>query len=75
MINTAGTDGLIYGNASFFLKQIVAVLSASIYAFIFTYVMLIIINLITPVKVSEEEEKQGLDTALHGERAYDEGAM
>jgi ammonia channel protein AmtB len=37
--------------------------------------MLIIINYITPVKVPESIEKEGLDTGLHGERAYDEGAL
>lgn len=74
-INAAGADGLIYGNSSFFFKQIVAVTIASVYAFLFTYLMLIIINYITPVRVSEDEEKEGLDMALHGEKAYDEGAL
>jgi Amt family ammonium transporter len=74
-VNAAGADGLLSGNTTFFFKQIVAVAAASVYAFIFTYVMLIIINYITPVKVSESAEKEGLDVALHGERAYDEGAL
>ncbi len=74
-INAAGADGLIYGNSSFLFKQIVAVTIASVYAFLFTYLMLIIINYITPVRVSEAEEKEGLDMALHGEKAYDEGAL
>jgi len=74
-INSAGADGLIYGGGYFFLKQVVAVAAASIYAFVFTYLMLIIINKITPVKVSEEEERQGLDNTLHGEKAYDDGVI
>lgn len=74
-VNPAGTDGLLLGGSAFFFKQVVAVFAAAAYAFIFTYIMLIIINLITPVKVSEEIEKSGLDEALHGERAYDEGAL
>jgi Amt family ammonium transporter len=37
--------------------------------------MLVIINYITPVKVPESMEKEGLDVSLHGERAYDEGAL
>jgi ammonium transporter, Amt family len=73
--NPAGTDGLINGGWNFFGKQIVAVVGAALYAFLFTYVMLIIINYITPVKVPESVEKEGLDVALHGERAYDEGAL
>ena len=40
------------------------------YAFGFTYAMLVVINLITPVRVGEEDER-GLDQAMHGEIAYD----
>jgi Amt family ammonium transporter len=74
-INSAGADGLIFGGSSFFFKEVIAVVAASVYAFVFTYLMLIIINKITPVKVSELEEKEGLDTSLHGEKAYDEGVI
>lgn len=75
MINPAGADGIIFGGGSFFVKQLIAVAAASAYAFVFTYLMLIIINKITPVKVSEQEEKMGLDTSLHGEKAYDDGVI
>ena len=74
-INAAGSDGLIFGNSAFFGKMLLAVIGASVYAFVFTYLMLIIINFITPVRVSPEHEKIGLDNALHGEKAYDEGAL
>lgn len=75
-INAAGVDGLFFGGgASFLVKQIVAVVAASIYGFIFTYLMLIVINMITPVKVEEHIEKMGLDEGLHGEKAYDEGVL
>ncbi|NOU48010.1 MAG: ammonium transporter [Bacteroidales bacterium] len=74
-VNSAGADGLFFGGTSFFVKELVAVTVASVYAFIFTYIMLIIINMITPVKVDEKSERIGLDEALHGERAYDEGVL
>jgi Amt family ammonium transporter len=75
-INSAGADGLIAGGGSALLiKQVVAVVAASIYAFIFTYLLLIIINMITPVKVDEKTELLGLDEGLHGEKAYDEGVL
>jgi Amt family ammonium transporter len=74
-VNGAGANGLLAGESTFFFKQLIAVTIASAYAFIFTYIMLIIINFITPVRVTEESEAQGLDEALHGERAYDEGAL
>ncbi len=68
-------SGLLEGNAGFFVKEMVSVLAAAAYAFVFTYVMLIVINFITKVKVSEEQESLGLDSSLHGEKAYDEGAL
>jgi Amt family ammonium transporter len=74
-VNGAGADGLLTGSFSFFTKELIAVIIASAYAFIFTYIMLILINLITPVRVSEEHEKSGLDEALHGEQAYDSGSL
>lgn len=67
-----GQSGLIEGNVSFFVKEIVAVAIGAAYAFLFTYLMLVIINFITPVKVSKEVEEAGLDKSLHGEAAYDE---
>ena len=70
-MNPAGTDGLLYGGTGFFIKELVVVAGASIYAFVFTYIMLIFINAITPVKVSNEEQLIGLDISLHGESAYD----
>ena len=63
---------LIGGSGEFFLKELISVLAIGAYCFIFTYIMLKIINFITPVKVSMEEEAAGLDSSLHGEMAYEE---
>jgi Amt family ammonium transporter len=71
-----GQAGAIEGDWGFFWKETISVFVAAIYAFLFTYLMLIIINLITPVKVDEVSEETGLDEALHGEKAYDsDGAL
>ncbi|WGS64003.1 ammonium transporter [Marinitoga aeolica] len=69
-VNSNGANGLFYGNASFFWKEFVAVTVVSIYAFIFTYVALWLINKITPIRVSGEAEIEGLDKAEFGEEAY-----
>jgi len=74
-INANGADGIMSGNTTFFIKQVVAVVGACIYGFVFTYVMLAVINKITKVRVTEEDEDAGLDEFLHGEKAYDEGAL
>jgi Amt family ammonium transporter len=70
-----GQGGLLDGDTVFFFKEVIAVVGASAYAFLFSYLMLALINFITPVKVSEADEALGLDESLHGERAYDEGAL
>jgi ammonium transporter, Amt family len=64
------TNGLLLGNSEFFLKQLAAIAISSVWAFGFTYLMLKVINLITPVRVEEEHEEAGLDIVLHGEIAY-----
>lgn len=74
MYNAAGANGLFYGDSSFFLKECAAIGISSVWAFGFTWAMLWLINKITPVRVSEAGEGEGLDLALHGERAYVEGA-
>lgn len=69
-VNPSGADGLFYGGGMFFLKESLTVLGASIYAFLFTYLMLKVINRITPVRVTRADEESGVDSALHGENAY-----
>lgn len=68
-MNPAGADGLLYGGTTFFLKEVAAVVGASLYAFLFTYVMLCLINLITKVRVDEDDE-EAVDEVIHGETAY-----
>jgi len=74
-VNSAGADGLLLGGGAFFLKQTLVVLAVGAYAFIFSYFALKVINIFMRVKVSEAEETEGLDMALHGEIAYEEGAL
>jgi Amt family ammonium transporter len=71
MSNGTILSGLFFGNGgNFFLRELIAILISSIYAFLFTYGVLWLINKIKPVRVSEKDEAQ-LDEALHGEQAYD----
>jgi len=68
-VNAAGADGLIHGGTTFFVKQVVAVAISSVYAFGFTWVMLWLIDRVTTVKTTQEQEMT-LDQSLHGEQAY-----
>jgi len=64
-----GQNGLYHGNSDFFLVQLAGLALACVWAFAFTYGMLMMIDKVTPVRVSEETEA-ALDVALHGEAAY-----
>ena len=70
-INANGADGLMYGGGSFFMKELIAVVVTSIYAFVFTYLMLVLINKFVRVKTTQAEEEEGLDVSYHGEVARD----
>ncbi|MGA2667722.1 MAG: ammonium transporter [Ignavibacteria bacterium] len=69
-VNPNGSNGLLHGDAGFFGKEVVAVIISSIYAFVFSYAMLWVINKFTRVRLTEQEEAMGLDITLHGEEAY-----
>jgi Amt family ammonium transporter len=68
--NPAGTNGLLAGNPEFLVKELVAVVLSSIWAFGFTYCMLWLIDRVTPVRVEAGVEDVGLDSGLHHEEAY-----
>ena len=68
--NPAGADGLLRGGTHFFWMQTLSVAITAAYAFVFSYAALWLINKVVPVKVTVEEEEEGLDTAMHGEEAY-----
>ncbi len=68
--NANGADGLLLGGTGFFGVQVAAVVICSAWAFVFTYGMLWLINLVTPTRVDREAQERGLDIELHGEEAY-----
>jgi len=73
-VNPLGADGAFFGGGAFFVKELVAVVFASVWAFVFSYVMLWLIDKVTPVKV--EQDMQGdLDVMEFGEHAYIEGQL
>ena len=67
-----GVNGLFYGNPHQFLVQILAVVVVAAYSFFGSFILLKVIDKITPLRVSLEEEEKGLDQSQHGEEAYAE---
>jgi Amt family ammonium transporter len=71
MINDV--NGLFYGNVDLLVAQVLSVLVVAAYSFVGSYVLLKVINVFSPLRVSSDEEKKGLDLSQHGEEAYDLG--
>jgi Amt family ammonium transporter len=69
-INAAGADGLFYGNPGLLGIQALAVLISVTFAFVGTFVILKLVDRLIGLRVSEEEERMGLDLSQHDERAY-----
>jgi Amt family ammonium transporter len=67
------SDGWVYGNIDQLGDQALAALAAPLYAFGATYVLLRLLALVMPLRVSEHEEALGMDTVQHGEEAYPTG--
>jgi len=68
-INEAG-KGLLYGNPSQLLTQLIAVVVTFVYSGIMTFVIFMIIKAVIGVRVDAEDQSVGLDESQHGERAY-----
>lgn len=66
-----GVSGLIEGNTHQFWVQVFATVLVAGYAFIMTWVSLKIMDKISPIRVDATVEEKGLDSAIHGEKAYD----
>ena len=69
-INAAGANGFFYGNHGQLWIQVVAVGSAWIYSGVMTFVILKVVNVFVPLRVTEREEAMGLDLSQHSEVAY-----
>jgi Amt family ammonium transporter len=69
IINGAGNNGLLFGNPGQLWTQVLAVLVTAVYSFVVTFILL---KLLSPLglRVSEKEETEGLDLAVHGEEGY-----
>jgi Amt family ammonium transporter len=69
-VNSAGADGLLYGNPGQFVTQLIAVVAVAAYAAVVTWVLLKVVDVLVGLRVSQDEELRGLDTTQHGEVAY-----
>jgi Amt family ammonium transporter len=66
-----GQKGLVYGGGFDLLgKQAAASAITTVWAFVLTFVILKVIDLVIGLRVTEEDEDTGLDLSQHGEAGY-----
>ena len=69
-VNPAGADGLFYGGSALLGAQIKATLVTTAWSLVGTYAILKTLDLLMGLRVSEHEERIGLDLTGHRESAY-----
>ncbi|HIJ41445.1 MAG TPA: ammonium transporter [Deltaproteobacteria bacterium] len=69
-INSAGANGLFFGNAAQLWIQFVSVAATMVFAFVMTYIILKFVDLVMGLRISDEEEIRGMDTTVHNEAGY-----
>ena len=61
-------DGVVIAGMAQFINQVIAVGATIVYTAIATFILLKIVDVIIGLRVTDEEEREGLDVVLHGER-------
>lgn len=69
-VNSGGSNGLFFGNPGQLGIQFVAVAATWILALVGTFIILGILKAVMGLRVTEEDERQGLDLSQHNERGY-----
>ena len=69
-VNSAGGNGLFYGNPKQLGVQAIAVGATLLYSFVVTSILLKVLDMTMGLKVDAEEESLGLDYSQHGESGY-----
>jgi Amt family ammonium transporter len=67
-VNKGQPVGLVEGNGGQILTQLYGVVAVGVFCAVATWVVLKIVDALVGLRVSRDEETEGLDTALHGER-------
>jgi Amt family ammonium transporter len=53
--------------------QVIGIAAAAVWSAVATFAIAKLIGLVVPLRVAHDDELEGLDLAVHGERAYDHG--
>lgn len=65
-----GQTGLIYGGTDLFVAQIASIVFTIVFAGVASFIIIRVIKLFMPIRVSAHEEALGMDRSEHDESAY-----
>jgi len=69
-VNSAGADGLFYGNPAQFGIQLVSVLATWVFCFGASYILFKFVDMVMGLRPSPDDEAKGLDITQHSESGY-----
>jgi Amt family ammonium transporter len=72
--NASGANGLVTGDFTFLGKQVLAVVVTVAFSAVGTLIVLKIVDALVGLRVTSDEEREGLDINLHGEEGYSIGS-
>jgi ammonium transporter, Amt family len=71
-VNPNGANGLLFGDSSLIVKQLIAIAITYVFAAVGTAAILFLLKAVMELRVKIEAEYQGLDISEHGEEGYGE---
>ncbi|HWV56172.1 MAG TPA: hypothetical protein VNZ57_01755, partial [Longimicrobiales bacterium] len=74
-VNPNGADGLLYGNPSLVVVQVIAVLATIAFVAVATAGVIAVVRVVAGLRVSLADELAGIDLSEHGESAYHGGDL
>jgi Amt family ammonium transporter len=72
-VNSLGADGLLNGGSDLMVDQLVAVGATLLFSGVVSLVLAKVVDLVIGLRVTEDQEAEGLDLSQHAETAYNFG--
>lgn len=66
-VNAGGANGLLNGGDSLLTANITGAIAVAVYSMVVTFIIIKVVNAISPLRVSSQDETSGLDASQHGE--------
>lgn len=67
-VNAAGANGLLNGGEKLFIANLEGIGAVAAYSMVVTFIIIKLVGLIKPLRVTDAQEKEGLDANQHGEK-------